>query len=152
VGQRPCRAAAWQVSNLVPCRSEALPAGGQAAAHLFFQCIVAWRSLPQHSHSGYQSFSSPLCFTLSKHVSSISARSLIPRAHAVCICVPVAILDLLPVLIFCSRNFPSQFCLLLILMEERFILASSFGGFSTWSVGPVALDLYRWFSMDFLSC
>jgi hypothetical protein len=23
-------------------------------------------------------------------------------------------------------------------MEERFILASSFGGFSTWSVGPVA--------------
>jgi hypothetical protein len=63
------------------------------AACLFFQCIMAWRSLPWARGSGCQSFSSPLCFTSAKHVSSISARSLIHGAHAVCVYVPVTILD-----------------------------------------------------------
>jgi hypothetical protein len=43
--------------------------------------------------SGCRSFSFPWCFTSAKCVSSVSARSLIPRAHAVCVCVPVTILD-----------------------------------------------------------
>jgi hypothetical protein len=65
--------------------------GVAVAACLFFQCIVAWRRLPQARGPGYQSFSSPLCFTSAKHVSSISARSLIHRAHTVYICVPFTI-------------------------------------------------------------
>jgi hypothetical protein len=74
--------------------SQWLGGGGVGVvAHLFFQCIVVWRSLLQARGSGCQSFSSPLCFTSAKGVSSISARSLIHGAHAVCICVPVAILD-----------------------------------------------------------
>jgi hypothetical protein len=35
-----------------------------------------------------------LCFTSAKHVSSVTAKSLIHGAHAICGCVPVAILDL----------------------------------------------------------
>jgi hypothetical protein len=59
------------------------------AACLLFQCIVAWRSLPQARGSGCQSFSSPWCFASAKNVSSISARSLINGGHAACVCVPV---------------------------------------------------------------
>jgi hypothetical protein len=62
-------------------------------AHLFSQCIVAWRSLPQARSSGYQSFNSPLCFTFAKCGFSVSASSLIYGAHAVHICAPVTILD-----------------------------------------------------------
>jgi hypothetical protein len=67
--------------------------GMGVAAHLFSQCIVAWRSLPWARGSACQSFNSPCSFTSTKHGSSISARSLIHRAHAVCICVPAAILN-----------------------------------------------------------
>jgi hypothetical protein len=55
-------------------------------------CIVAWRRLPRARGSGCQSFNSPWCFTLTKHGSSFSARSLIHTAHAVYVCVPFAIL------------------------------------------------------------
>jgi hypothetical protein len=62
--------------------------------HLFFQCIVMCRRLLWARGSGCQSFSSLWCFPPAKSVSSFSARSLIPGAHAVCVCVPVVILDL----------------------------------------------------------
>jgi hypothetical protein len=68
--------------------------GVEVVTHLFFQCIVAWRSLPQVRGSECQSFSSSLCFTSAKCVSRVSARSLIHVAHAVCICVPVTVLNL----------------------------------------------------------
>jgi hypothetical protein len=62
-------------------------------ACLFSQFIVAWSNLPWARGSGCQSFNSLWCFTSAKHGSSISARSLIHRAHAVCVCVPIVILD-----------------------------------------------------------
>jgi hypothetical protein len=65
------------------------------AAHLFFQCIMVCRCLPQARGSGFQSFSCPLCFTSAILVSSVSAMSLIRGARATCVCVPVTILDLL---------------------------------------------------------
>jgi hypothetical protein len=63
-------------------------------AHLFSQCIVTWRSLSQARGSGCQCFIFPWCFISAKSDSSVSARSLIHRAHTACVCVPVAILDL----------------------------------------------------------
>jgi hypothetical protein len=65
------------------------------AAHLFSQWNVVWRSLPQARVSRCWCFDSPWCFTSAKHVSRISARSLIHGAHTVCLCAPVAIWDLL---------------------------------------------------------
>jgi hypothetical protein len=51
----------------------------------------------EKSSTGYGfrvlSFNSPWCFLSTKHGSSVSARSLIHRVHAVYICVPVTILD-----------------------------------------------------------
>jgi hypothetical protein len=71
-------------------------AGGSSGvgvvAPLFSQCFVAWRSLPQARGSECQSFNSPWCFTSAKCGSSVSVSSLIHRAYAVCIYVPVAIL------------------------------------------------------------
>jgi hypothetical protein len=77
---------AWWASGLVD-------SGVGMVVCLFFQCIVVWRKLPRARGSGCQSFRSPFSFTSAKSVSSISARSLIHGAHAVCVCVPVAILD-----------------------------------------------------------
>jgi hypothetical protein len=54
----------------------------RVVTHFFFQCIVAWRILPQDRGSGCQSFSSPCCFTSAKHVSRVSTRSLIPLSHS----------------------------------------------------------------------
>jgi hypothetical protein len=54
-----------------------------------------------------------LCIISAKCVSNISARSLIHRAHAVCICVPVAILDPHQFLINGSRLFTIQNCIAL---------------------------------------
>jgi hypothetical protein len=73
-----------------------LVAGGcmEVATHLFSQCVMAWRRLPQARGSECQSFNSPWCFTSTKYGSSVSPRSLIHGAHSVCVCDPVTILDL----------------------------------------------------------
>jgi hypothetical protein len=60
---------------------------------LVFQYIMARRSLPRARGSECWCFSSPLCFTSAKGVSSLSAKSLVHRAQEVCSCVPVAISD-----------------------------------------------------------
>jgi hypothetical protein len=73
---------------------ELAASGMGMVANLFSQCIVAWRRVPQAKGSGCQSFNSPWCFTSTKCGSSVSARSLIHRAHAVFNCAPVTILDL----------------------------------------------------------
>jgi hypothetical protein len=67
---------------------------GRCAAHLFSQCIMAWRSLPWARGSGCQSFSSPWSLP-QPSVSPASHTSLIHVVHTVCVCVVVAILDLL---------------------------------------------------------
>jgi hypothetical protein len=58
-GWRPGGVAAWQAGRQPygpagwgPSGARAWRSGGQAAAHLFFQCIVKWRSLPQARGSG----------------------------------------------------------------------------------------------------
>jgi hypothetical protein len=71
----------------------AASSGMGVAARLFSQCFMAWRRCSWARGSECQSFNSPWCFTSTKYGSSISARYLIHRSHAVCICVPVAILD-----------------------------------------------------------
>jgi hypothetical protein len=63
-------------------------------AHLFFQCMVVWWRLPWLGVKGAEVSALPGAPSV-KCVSSISARSLIHRIYAVCICVPVTILDLL---------------------------------------------------------
>jgi hypothetical protein len=63
------------------------------AAHLFSQCNMVWRSFLRARGSGCQSFDSPWCFISAKCGSTISARFLIHRAHAVCFCPLVAIFD-----------------------------------------------------------
>jgi hypothetical protein len=65
--------------------------GVGVVACLFFQCVMAWRSLPHVRGSQYWSFRSPWCFTSAKHVSSISQVPDSQSSH--CVCVPVAILD-----------------------------------------------------------
>jgi hypothetical protein len=98
--------ATWWVVGLRPSGAVSLWARGQwpdgsaygggvgVAACLFFQCFVVWRIFPWARGSGCQSFSSPLCFASATHVSSVSARSLIHGAHAVCVCALAAILKL----------------------------------------------------------
>jgi hypothetical protein len=63
-----------------------------AAALLFSQCNVAWRSFLWARGSGCQSFDSPWYFISTKCGSNISARILTHRGHAVCFCTLVAIL------------------------------------------------------------
>jgi hypothetical protein len=70
------------------------PASGGVGALLFSQCNVAWRSFVRARGSGCQSFDSSWCFISTKCGSNGSARFLICRAHAVCFCALVAILDL----------------------------------------------------------
>jgi hypothetical protein len=65
-----------------------------AAALLFSQCNMAWRSFLQDRGAGCWLFDSPWCFISAKSGSSVSARFLIHGAHAVCFCVLVTILDL----------------------------------------------------------
>jgi hypothetical protein len=69
------------------------PASGGVAAILFSQCNVAWRSFPQARGSGCRSFDSPCFFISAKCGSSVSAMFWSLRAHAVCFCALVAILD-----------------------------------------------------------
>jgi hypothetical protein len=89
-----CVAGAWRACGVGGEGLAGLRDGSGMGACLFFQCIMAWRVLPWARGSGCWSFSSPWCFISAKCVSCISARSLIHGAHAVCIYVPVAILDL----------------------------------------------------------
>jgi hypothetical protein len=60
---------------------------------LFSQCNVTWRSFPLARGSGCQSFDSPWCFISAKCGPSVTARFLILRAHTLCFCTLVAILD-----------------------------------------------------------
>jgi hypothetical protein len=62
-----------------------------AAAHLFSQCNVAWRSFLQARGSGCWRFDSPWCF-----ISAKCARFLSHRVHTFWFCTLVTILDLLP--------------------------------------------------------
>jgi hypothetical protein len=66
---------------------------GSAGALLFSQCNVAWSSFVQAGGSGCLCFDSSWCFFSAKCSSSASARVLIYRAHTVCFCTLVAILD-----------------------------------------------------------
>jgi hypothetical protein len=68
----------WQAAAWWACGVEVWLAGRRAVTHLFFQCIMTWRSLLWAKNSGCQSFSSPLCFTAAICVTNVSARSLIP--------------------------------------------------------------------------
>jgi hypothetical protein len=63
------------------------------AAHKFSQCNMAWRSFPWVRGSGCQIFDSPLWFISPKCGSSVSAWFWSQRAHTVCFCTLVAILD-----------------------------------------------------------
>jgi hypothetical protein len=69
---------------------------GSAGVLLFSQCNMAWRSFIWVGGSGCQNFDSSLLFFSAKCGSSISAKFFIYRAHAVCFCPLVVILDLLP--------------------------------------------------------
>jgi hypothetical protein len=69
------------------------PVYGSGTALLFSQCNVVWRSFLQARGSGYRSLDPPWCFISAKCGSSISARFLIQRAHTVCFCTLVTILD-----------------------------------------------------------
>jgi hypothetical protein len=68
-------------------------ASGDVGALLFSQCSMAWRSFVWAGGSGCQSFDSSWCFFSAKCGSSISAKFLIYRVHAICFCTLVAILD-----------------------------------------------------------
>jgi hypothetical protein len=63
-----------------------------AAALLFSQCNMAWRSFLWARGSGCRRFDSPLCFISARCGFSISARFLIHTVHAVCFCTLVTIL------------------------------------------------------------
>jgi hypothetical protein len=80
----------WSAKCL-PTRFGAASCG--AGALLFFQCNVAWRSFVWARGSGCWSFESSWCFISAQGVSSLSARFLIYRAHSVCFCTLVTILD-----------------------------------------------------------
>jgi hypothetical protein len=69
------------------------PVSGGLGALLFSQCNVVWRGLIQARDSGCQSFGSSWCFFPAKCGSSILARFFIYRAHTVCFCTLVSILD-----------------------------------------------------------
>jgi hypothetical protein len=56
-------------------------------------CSFSRRWCGESRGSECQSFGSPLCFTSAECVSSVSARSLIHGAHAVCNCIPVTIFE-----------------------------------------------------------
>jgi hypothetical protein len=56
----------------------------QCGSLLSSQCRMAWRSFVWAGGSGCQSFASSWCFFSARCGSSISARFLIYRAHAVC--------------------------------------------------------------------
>jgi hypothetical protein len=65
-----------------------------AAAQLFSQCKVVWRSFPQARDSECRSFDSHWCFIFTKCGSSVSARFLSHRAHTLWFRTLVVILDL----------------------------------------------------------
>jgi hypothetical protein len=69
------------------------PVFGSVGPLLFSHCNMVWRSFVHARGPGYKSFDSSWCFISATCHSSISARFLIYRAHAVCFCVLVAILD-----------------------------------------------------------
>jgi hypothetical protein len=72
---------------------------------LFSQCNMAWRSFLQAEGSQCWSFDSSWCFFSAKCGSSISAKFLIYRAHTVCFCPLVTILDRLWQIILKVTNF-----------------------------------------------
>jgi hypothetical protein len=76
------------------------PVSGSMAALLFSQCNMAWRSFPRARDSECQSFDCPCCFISTNCGSSVSAKFWSHRAHTVCFCALVAILDP-PVSQFC---------------------------------------------------
>jgi hypothetical protein len=86
---------AWCSPGGLPNVSQAglEPTSDGMAAPLFSQCDVVWRSFPQARGSGCWSFDSPCCFISSKSGSSVSVRFWSLRAHTVCFCAIVAILD-----------------------------------------------------------
>jgi hypothetical protein len=81
------------VGLLNVCQAGLELASSSMGTLLFSQCNVAWRSFPWARGSVCQSFDSSWCFISAKYGSSISAGFLIYRAHAVCFCALVAILD-----------------------------------------------------------
>jgi hypothetical protein len=66
---------------------------GSMGALQFSQCNVAWRNFVWAGSSGGRSFDSFWCFISAKGGSRVSAWFLIYRAHTVCFCTLVAILD-----------------------------------------------------------
>jgi hypothetical protein len=79
------------LSNVSQARLELVYGGMEAL--LFSQCNMAWRSFLWARGLECQSFDSAWCFISAKCGSSFSARFLIHRAHTVCFCALVAILD-----------------------------------------------------------
>jgi hypothetical protein len=82
-------------AHLLICISQAglEPASGDTGALLFSQCNVVWRSFVQAGGSGCWSFDASWCFFSAKCGSRVLAKFLIYRAHAVCFCPLVTILD-----------------------------------------------------------
>jgi hypothetical protein len=99
-GGIPCDA--WCSPVGLPNVSQAglKPASSGAAALLFSQYNVVWRSFLWARGSGCQSFDSSWCFISAKCGSNVSEKFWSLRAHTVCFCALIAILDLLSVLSF----------------------------------------------------
>jgi hypothetical protein len=69
------------------------PVSGGAGALLFFRCNMVQRSFVQPGGSGCCSPESSLCFFSAKCGPSISAMFLIHKAHTVCFCALITMLD-----------------------------------------------------------
>jgi hypothetical protein len=78
---------------------EVVTAAAAAAAHLFSQCNVAWRSFLQARASGCQSFDSSWCFISTQCGSVISTSFWSYGSHDAWFCTLVTILDPLPPLL-----------------------------------------------------
>jgi hypothetical protein len=76
------------------CQGSLEPASGGMGVLLVPQCNMVWRSFVRAGGLGCRSFSYSWWYFSTKCGSSISARFLIYRAHAVCFLPLVAILDL----------------------------------------------------------
>jgi hypothetical protein len=88
--------------------SRCLPASDRMGALLVSQCNMVWGSFVWAGGSGCQGIDFSCCFFCPvKSGSSISARFLNYRAHAVCFCTLVVILDLLPKYLLCRLVNPT---------------------------------------------
>jgi hypothetical protein len=92
-GRIPCDAWCSPVGLLNVCQAGLELASGGTGVFLFSLCNVVWRSFVWARGSGCWSFDSFWCFISAKCGSSISARFFTYRAHAVCFCTLVTILD-----------------------------------------------------------